>query len=402
MAGIRTQQTPRVRSPARKRQPAEKVDNNWYALNELNIHFPSWLIPGILPRESMICLYGKRGQGKTFLALDWACSIATGQDWGGLSEAAGKAPASGKVVYLLAERPEGIKRRAAGWIRHRQVGGRPDLTESLMGETDPVFFVAQRRFAIDKVNDRTALIKKLEAIQPLLLICDPLAYFMDGSENDTRDMQKFSEGLRKIVDTCKCSVLLVHHEGKGRSDNLGARGSSALEAAMDTVIHLQAKNKSEVLKLEVTKQREAVQHPAMALEFIAIADEEANPLGKFPVIRQKVWIEPEVVPKKPLLKINDKAQSAGKKPETSSRDIVLDVVRKIDAEGKPITRVSVFEALGGRRGFSRTSCNAILTWLVGQNYLADDQGKLGHANAYVLLPQPNDVIADQPLEAAAE
>ena len=39
---------------------------------------PKWLIAGILPEAGFSILFGEPGAGKTFIALDWALSIATG------------------------------------------------------------------------------------------------------------------------------------------------------------------------------------------------------------------------------------------------------------------------------------------------------------------------------------
>src|SRR4029079_9871616 len=44
---------------------------------------PEWLVDGALPARSLILLFGDTGVGKSFLALDWAASIATGTAWHG-------------------------------------------------------------------------------------------------------------------------------------------------------------------------------------------------------------------------------------------------------------------------------------------------------------------------------
>jgi hypothetical protein len=40
---------------------------------------PRWLVDGILPERAIAVLYGQPGIGKSFLALDWAFSIAAGR-----------------------------------------------------------------------------------------------------------------------------------------------------------------------------------------------------------------------------------------------------------------------------------------------------------------------------------
>ena len=41
---------------------------------------PKQLIEDYLPENSLVALIGESGAGKTFLALDMACCIATGKD----------------------------------------------------------------------------------------------------------------------------------------------------------------------------------------------------------------------------------------------------------------------------------------------------------------------------------
>ena len=59
----------------------------------------SWRIKGLLPRTGLACIFGASGSGKTFLALDIACHIATGMSWGE------RKTAQGVVIYIAAESP---------------------------------------------------------------------------------------------------------------------------------------------------------------------------------------------------------------------------------------------------------------------------------------------------------
>lgn len=205
----------------------------------------------------------KRGQGKTFLALDWACSIATGTAW------QGKATLQGRVAYLLAERPTGLGRRLRGWMEHAGLG-ETEAKAKLEAEGVDWLVFGQKRFPLDSDRDRAELVQLLknEFAQPdeqlpshkqlSLLVLDPLVFFMDGSENETREMQRFVDGALELVREVGCSILLVHHEGKGNIQNiLGARGSSALEAGMDSVVYLSPKGTNDISEMVVTKQREA-------------------------------------------------------------------------------------------------------------------------------------------------
>ena len=42
---------------------------------------PEWLIENIIPVGTLGLLYGPPGVGKSFVGLDWACSVASGREW---------------------------------------------------------------------------------------------------------------------------------------------------------------------------------------------------------------------------------------------------------------------------------------------------------------------------------
>lgn len=318
--------------------PAAYRQQGWQRFHDLAEVWPEWLVENVLPQKSLICLYGKRGLGKTFLALDWACSIVSGRPW--LDHHVGK---RGNVAYVLAERPEGLRRRILGWLLHQ---GLTVSDADLLQAEEGSLFVTQDRFAFNKKEDRTAFLRKVEPLRPLsLIVLDPLAYFMDGSENETRDMQAFIEGLLDVSRRCECSILLVHHEGKGNRNNIkGARGSSALEAGMDTVLRLKGKSHPALAELEVTKQREFRQAAPLALEFIDRRDETNRDLGQFPV-RGK-----STPPVKAATKHDgDEAERRlGKRPavpKTSRDDKTVEVVRELTAEGVEATVQAVYERM---------------------------------------------------------
>jgi hypothetical protein len=340
-------------SPPPDTKPAPPF--KWLSLGDLPEVMPSWLIDNILPAGSLICLYGKRGQGKTFLALDWACCIATGTAWQKM------AAQRGRVAYLLAERPAGLGRRLRGWMEHAkfdEAEGAGKLQED--GIKWLVF--GQKRFPLDNEADRAELIKLLEAEfgqreetpksvtappdpkRLSLLVMDPLVFFMDGSENETRDMQKFIDGALDLVNQIGCSILLVHHEGKGNINNiLGARGSSALEAGMDTVVYLSPQGANDISEMVVTKQREA---PAMKPIYLHFKEQSrtGKRRGIFPTVTPEPPIRPE-----PPSKRDRKAQSEAKKKAKAEtgfgRAETLAAIQALESAKKVVTITEILMSI---------------------------------------------------------
>jgi len=66
---------------------------------------PEPLVDGVLDQGTVALLYGKWGSGKSFIALDWAASVATGRAW------QGRSTEQRRVLYVAAEGAFGFKGR---------------------------------------------------------------------------------------------------------------------------------------------------------------------------------------------------------------------------------------------------------------------------------------------------
>jgi len=99
----------------------------------------------------------------------------------------------------------------------------------------------------------TVLIKAREFGSISLVVVDTLARVMSGGdENTTVDMSQFVGHCDDLRVATKSHVMVVHHSGKDTSK--GARGSSALRAATDTEIEIEAGDGFSTARVE--KQRE--------------------------------------------------------------------------------------------------------------------------------------------------
>jgi len=72
---------------------------------ELKVSKPEFLIDGLLEADMLAQIFGDPGSCKSFLAIDWACCIATGTDFHGHKVR------QGLVVYIAGEGQGGIARR---------------------------------------------------------------------------------------------------------------------------------------------------------------------------------------------------------------------------------------------------------------------------------------------------
>jgi hypothetical protein len=227
-----------------------------------------WAVRGYLEQQTLAVLFGEPGAGKSFVALDLACTIASGRNWHG--RAARQTP----VVYVCGEGYAGLRRRMVGWsLWHDCSLDRVPLavTRRAVPLCD-LKAVAQLKDEIDRAVEQLGDV-------PGQFIVDTVARNFGGlDENSTKDMMLFVDHIAGyLMDTYKAGTLLVHHSGhldKGR-----ARGSSALKGAVDAEYVL-AKDPAGVV-LEALKMKDAELPAPVSFEMrrieLPVMDEDGKP-----------------------------------------------------------------------------------------------------------------------------
>jgi len=180
---------------------------------------PEPLIDNVLDQGTFALLYGSWGTAKTFIALDWAASVATGQRW------QGRNTVQRKVLYVAAEGAFGFKGRIEAW----EVGWHTNIA-------DDWFHILPRPVNLTNTADANHLMALVSWGGYDFIVVDTLARCMVGAdENGAKDCGIAVDAMvRLLACTPKGrGVLLgVHHAGK---DGKTLRGSSAFESAADTV-----------------------------------------------------------------------------------------------------------------------------------------------------------------------
>jgi hypothetical protein len=218
---------------------------------------PKRLAGRVLHAGEFSLLVSPSGGGKSFLALDLALSIASGQPW------LGRPVAKGPVVYILAEGAPGFRKRVIAWERHREVAV----------DEQPAYFIAE---AVNLLHtaDVDQLMQVITALPepPVLVVVDTLARSMaGGEENSAKEVGAVIGAVGRIQQTFGCAVLVVHHTGHGNQDR--ERGSSALRAAVDTLI-VASKTDDEIsLRCEKQRNAEPFEDIAVRLEQVDVGGE---------------------------------------------------------------------------------------------------------------------------------
>ena len=199
---------------------------------------PEPLIDNVLDKGSCALLYGYRSTYKTFIALDWAASVATGRAW------QGRASQRCRVLYVAAEGAFGFKGRVDAW----ETGWQTTIAD---GDLD----VLPRPVNLSRHLDAANLAALIEWNAYGLVVLDSLARCTVGvEENSAKDTGAVVDHLYRLLAATpgeRGVILGLHHAGKDRKT---LRGSTAYEAGVDTVY--QATRDGGVVILERTKRRD--------------------------------------------------------------------------------------------------------------------------------------------------
>jgi hypothetical protein len=212
-----------------------------------------WLIRDILVERSLVFVLGPYECGKSFLALDWICCVATKAPWCGF-----EIVSPGLVAYVCGEGHAGIARRLRAWQIARQVdlAGAPIIVSATAAPLDDPLWA-------QAVSDSIAA--QAEALgQPVrMVVVDTLSRNVAGDENSTADMARLVRSLdTHFRERFGAAVIVVHHTGLVSSSR--GRGSTVLPGAADADFMVSRQDRSVTLTPGKTKDWDAA--PAMVFE----------------------------------------------------------------------------------------------------------------------------------------
>lgn len=217
---------------SRSAEPRFKLLNS----DDLHARPPqTWCVRGVFPAEGLGALCGPSGSGKSFLGLDMAAAIALGRSWFGCRVKATP------VVYVALEGEAGFRQRVAAWEAHT---GRK-LPKNL--------HIVLQPFKLTNPQD----VQDLASVVPhgAVIFVDTLNRAAPTSdENASKDMGEILEATKLLQVLTGGLVVLVHHTGKDESR--GLRGHSSLLAAMDAVVEVTRKGKSDRREWKVAKSKD--------------------------------------------------------------------------------------------------------------------------------------------------
>ena len=240
-----------VNQPIVSKSTVESFNFNWGS-NGFDMEL-DYIIKDYLPASSFGVLYGPSGGFKSFHALCWAASIATGREWNG------KRSSGGSVLYVVGEGGIGVPRRVKGWENQYNNG----KNIKLFTINHPVFVGSKEQ--VDALIKTVRNVEAFSGERVKAIFLDTLARcFAGGDENKASDMNMFIAGCDRVKTETGASIVVVHHSGK--NVDLGARGSSSLRAASDFEFRISRPEGEKFYKLEHTKAKDSEEQPAQVFD----------------------------------------------------------------------------------------------------------------------------------------
>lgn len=182
---------------------------------------PVPLIDHILFRGGIHLLSGKFGTYKSFVAIGWACSLATGRDWFGYA-----VPEAVPVIYAAAEGAHGLKRRIRAW-------------EAANGPVPDNFYLIPVSARLTDGGDMRELGELIAETGAKALVFDTFHASTPGIDGDKNgDVGRVYDVMRTMRDEHDVAIILPHHTGHAGER---ARGGSAMEDDADVSFLLSLK-----------------------------------------------------------------------------------------------------------------------------------------------------------------
>lgn len=212
---------------------------------------PLWLVDELWGEGAVGVIGGQPKCGKTWLALELAVAVASGQPCLGRFHV----PRAGVVlVYAAEDPPEQIRERLQQLAQARQANF----------HTLDVRLILEPALRLDRPEYLHRLRLTLEQHQPRLLILDPYVRLQRADENDATQVSSILAALRELSRAFRVAIALVHHARKNASDHPGQslRGSSDFHAWGDSNLYLHRRRN---LLLLTREHRFAPAGPTLAL-----------------------------------------------------------------------------------------------------------------------------------------
>ncbi|MCW5875422.1 MAG: AAA family ATPase [Anaerolineales bacterium] len=251
-------------------QDSLRVYSAWETLDQPPAQ--DWCVQGIITRPSLNMLVGAPGAKKTWLALDLAVSVASGQPWLGHPVGAhGNAPSQSSplvgagsprpgIPVLILDQEGGLQRtwdRLGRTLRGHGLAGEslPGVSraDSPKGHEVPLHFIPPAGYNLANPSEVDAIAARARSLKAGLIIIDALVNVMSGvDENNVLSMQPVIANLSRLAREANAAVLVIHHANKRGV----FRGSSLIASGVDHMLAIESAPDEDIIHLVTLKARD--------------------------------------------------------------------------------------------------------------------------------------------------
>lgn len=227
-----------------------------------------WLIEGYIPSDATVMLFGSPASGKSLIALEMGCCIASGYSWHGQSVK------KGAVAYIAGEGFSGLSKRLNALVMDKGLTIDDHFHSSE---------IAMDLFNADSTNTVLEAVQNIQDLQ--LIIIDTLHRNFTGDENLSSN---FATGL-KHCDMLRfatgATIMLVHHSGHKSADR--GRGSSSMTGAMDAEFKVSKSKNLVTLHCTKMKDDEEPADKGFELQPLTIGIDDSGSEITAPILKQR-------------------------------------------------------------------------------------------------------------------
>ena len=208
---------------------------------------PGWLIEHWWQRGSHGIMAGQPKSFKSTIAMDMFFSIAADKPF--LGEFA--VHYGGPVLIVQNENADHImqdrwQKIATSKGEIGKIQTRKGRIQVEWGRDVPIFMINQTGFTLDDPSNLVALEELIQRIRPVAIQLDPLYLMFSGDVNSAQELNPVLTWCLYIKQTYNCAVMLIHHYGKGNSDNKrsGQRmlGSTTLHGWVESATYVEVQD----------------------------------------------------------------------------------------------------------------------------------------------------------------
>ena len=197
------------------------------------------IVEGLLHKEEILLCSATAKTGKTFLAIELAKSVITGNLF--LNEFK---TTKGRVLYFETE--------LTGFFLKERLSKMLNFED----ENSDQLLICKQSIKIDSSEGSMELYKALEFYKPDLVILDPFYRLHSKNEDKAQEMAQVLSFIKSLAQQFKTAFFILHHEGKkgestGNQISHRPRGSSAFADVPDVIVSMTRVNEQKACRLSI-------------------------------------------------------------------------------------------------------------------------------------------------------